>query len=86
MPTCSRRYSLVSAASPPATDADCDVPDKDIYSGSPLPWVPLPQAKPLGFLASSALPEQISIPGATTSGLILPSIVEPSLEIASTAP
>ena len=24
MPTCSRRYSHVSAASPPATDADCD--------------------------------------------------------------
>ena len=48
--------------------------------------MPVPQAKPLGVLASSARPEHISMPGATTSGLILPSIVGPSLEIVSTEP
>ena len=36
IPTCSRRNSRVNAANPPATDADCEVPDSVMYSGSPL--------------------------------------------------
>ena len=33
--TCSRINSLVNAASPPATDADWEVPETDMYNGSP---------------------------------------------------
>ena len=46
----------------------------------------MPQTGPIPFLASSALAEHIPSPGATKSGLILPSRVGPSDEYELTLP
>ena len=57
-----------------------------MYMPLPLAWLPEPQFVPTGIAASSALPEQIATPGATTSGLTLPSKEGPSDEKLATLP
>ena len=57
-----------------------------MYMSLPFAWVPEPQLVPTGIAASSALPEQIATPGATMSGLTLPSKEGPSDEKLATLP
>ena len=77
IPATSRKYSRARAAEPPATAVAWDVPLNSMYIERELLCVPVAQTEPIAFRASSARPEQMPSPGATRSGLILPSSVGP---------
>ena len=86
IPTSSRINSRISEIDPPATAVAWLAPDSDIYMLFPLECVPDAQLNPSGIADSSALPEQIFTPGATKSGLTLPSIEGPCAEKFATTP
>ena len=86
IPATSRRYSRASAAEPLATAVAWDVPLNSMYIERVLLCVPVAHTEPTTLFASSALAEQIPSPGATRSGLILPSRVGPCDEEALTLP
>ena len=86
IPISSRMNSRINETEPPATAVAWLEPESDIYMSLPFKCVPLPQLKPTGIAASSALPEQMETPGATKSGFTRPSNDGPFAEKLATLP